>query len=560
MLFVMKKCKYCNENIPDYSVICPICAETLIDNTKQCPYCKEQIPTESKVCPVCDETLIIESSPVTNITKKESSPKCLVVKPQKINKQKAKFKADSTQLKPERSSVPKKWINKVAIAIVLVVIAVPAFLYGYKLELFNFEFNTESNSVKTLEDIDAIVKSINSRGDIVIAQNDSINAIFYLTKFYKDDYKPNVLARYDLLTDSVSKKIQFSCYNDNDAPYFVFDDYVVSGDDLIIIGNPCNNGTPWFSVIKYNLTSGQTSYIIDSMEGSAKFNTDKSALEIEEYVLVYQGTCTATNKYSSRQCVYDFNGTLLSSDTTDYDDIKARLYAYYSEKIELEDLLTAELNEINKYGMINDAMCGLGEGASQVRLFPEVGTDGTVELEVDEIRISGFETVSSNVRRVELEYKHSYEHKHSYFISIDFKKEGGKWKIYDVLDENRRSYRKSNSDFSKYIIDARIKNIPVSFIFPNLYPGPINYAEGSPIVCSVVYNNVKTSNYLFVIQDGNGGLLEYEYDSPGSGRLTGTFRTTGNDLVYVRQKDKAEFPVKFKSASDLNKFLNFCKI
>ena len=56
-----KRCPYCNEIIDSNLTICPICCETLPNDTKQeeyhCPFCNEIIDKNVDVCPICDEVL-----------------------------------------------------------------------------------------------------------------------------------------------------------------------------------------------------------------------------------------------------------------------------------------------------------------------------------------------------------------------------------------------------------------------------------------------------------------------------------------------------------------------
>lgn len=91
-------------------------------------------------------------------------------------------------------------------------------------------------------------------------------------------------------------------------PYIIFEDVVVNDTEMIIIGNSCERDRT-SSIIKYNLKNASVSRF--ELEGDVKFNADKTALKIKEYILYYQGSCTAYNIYSTRRNIYDFNGALV---------------------------------------------------------------------------------------------------------------------------------------------------------------------------------------------------------------------------------------------------------
>lgn len=297
----MKTCKFCNERIPADAKVCPVCAEEL----EECKESEQQSEPEASVeksRPQFDLKSSINSIkqgiPKPKFTEKSTESTSV---PEATTPQSQK--SDSKPLQ-KKSSKSKPWI---IIIIVLLILG----LLGFALYWINRSDKPMEDDATEIIDKDemiekaaAAVESINARGDSVIVQfnDDNLKAIFYLTKSSSSYDKYNMICKHDLAVDSTTMQMEFA------EPYIIFEDVAINDTEMIIIGNSCERDRTC-SVIKYNLKNGSVSRF--ELEGDVKFNADKTALEIEEQILYYQGSCTAYNVYSTRRNIYDFNGTLV---------------------------------------------------------------------------------------------------------------------------------------------------------------------------------------------------------------------------------------------------------
>lgn len=295
----MKICKFCNEKIPADAKVCPICAEELEE-------CKE---AEQQSEP---ETSVEKSKTQFDLKNSINSIKQGIPKPKLVEKSTEAASAIEASTSQSQKSDNKPLQKKSSTSWIIIIIALVVFgLLGFAIFWINRSDKSMEddateiiNKDNMIEKATAIVESINARGDSVIAQfnDDNLKAIFYLTKSSSSYDKYNMICKYDLAADSTTMQMEFA------EPYIIFEDVVVNDTEMIIIGNSCERDRTC-SVIKYNLKNGSVSRF--ELAGDVKFNADKTALKIKEYILYYEGSCTAHNKYSTRLNIYDFNGALI---------------------------------------------------------------------------------------------------------------------------------------------------------------------------------------------------------------------------------------------------------
>lgn len=242
-----------------------------METLKTCPYCGQEIKTTTLKCSNCGKSLNEQS-----------------------------IDAKSLQ---EKSSKAKPWIIIIIVLLIFNLLGLALCWINRSDKPMEDDATEIIDKYEMIEKTATAVKLINALGDSVIAQfnNENLKAIFYLTNDGSFD-KYNMICKYDLLVDSITLQMKFA------EAYIAYEDIVVNDTEMIIIGNSCERNSIC-SVIKYNLKTGSVSRF--ELDGDAKFNDDKTALVLKEYILYYEGSCSAHDKYSTRRNIYDFNGTLV---------------------------------------------------------------------------------------------------------------------------------------------------------------------------------------------------------------------------------------------------------
>lgn len=300
---------------------------------KICKFCNEKIPADAKVCPICAEKLEVcnetePKKPQFDLKNSINSIKQGIPKPKLVEKSTEAASAIEASTSQSKKSDNKPLQKKSSTSWIIIIIALVVFgLLGFAIFWINRSDKSMEddateiiNKDNMIEKATATVESINARGDSVIAQfnDDNLKAVFYLTKSSSTYDIYNMICKYDLLVDSTTMQIEFA------EPCIAYEDIAVNDTEMIIIGNSCERDRT-SSIIKYNLKNASVSRF--ELEGDAKFNADKTALEIEEYILYYEGSCTAYNKYSTRRNIYDFNGALIEKSEIEEPKIESTISA-----------------------------------------------------------------------------------------------------------------------------------------------------------------------------------------------------------------------------------------